>query len=64
MTKYIFLIILFDNPLELNQNNIITIKAGHKSLYYFGFILVDCQTGLSEKHIKSLETAASLGVIW
>ena len=29
VTKYFFLIILFDNPLELNQNKIMTKKAGH-----------------------------------
>ena len=29
VTKYFFLKILFDNPLKYNQNNIMTIKAGH-----------------------------------
>ena len=28
MTKYFFLIILFDNLLIYNQNNIMTVKAG------------------------------------
>ena len=29
VTKHFFLIILFDNPLNYNQTNTMTIKAGH-----------------------------------
>ena len=31
VSKYFFVIILFDNSLKLNQNNIMAIKAGHSS---------------------------------
>ena len=52
VTKYVFLIILFNNPLEQNQNNIMTLKrlvTLVTSLYshdMFGCILKDYQPGL------------------